>query len=155
MANPNQMLSMCQGKKLLPLQSERQLRLLETFATEKMNDTPSLVNRHRFAVDPDTYFHFDAHPDPDWHHSNAELLADSTPIFTHPGKQTKKNSHSFTAMPVYNVFLFHKWQRCHVVKYIFGPEKRHKKNMCLELPAIRICRIRRNDGDTTIFISWS
>ncbi len=33
------------------------------------------------------------------------------------GKQGKK-IHSFTAMPVYSVFLSNKWKRCHVVKYI-------------------------------------
>jgi hypothetical protein len=64
----------CANKKILPVLSKKQLRLLETFVTEKMNGTPSIVNRHRFAVDPDTFFHFDAHPDPGWRQSMRSYL---------------------------------------------------------------------------------
>jgi hypothetical protein len=104
--------SMCQEKKILPLQSERQLRLLETFVTEKMNGTPSVADRHRFAADLDPNFHFDSDPDPDWHHNDVDSHANHTQIFTHVGKQSQRKFTFFTAMSVYNVFLSHKWQRC-------------------------------------------
>jgi hypothetical protein len=38
---------------------------LKTFAIEKMNGTPSVVDRHRFDADPEPNFHCDADPDPD------------------------------------------------------------------------------------------
>jgi hypothetical protein len=131
MANPNQMFSMCQEKKILPLQSERQLPLLETFVTEKMNGTPSVVNRHRFAVDPDKFFHFDAHPDPDWHQSMRGYLRILLQFLPTLENRAKKFTFVFREKTIYIYFYFihsnaslqcflsHKRQRCHVVKYLY------------------------------------
>ncbi len=38
-------------------------------------------------------------------------------FYTNTLENKAKKIHTFTAMPVYNVFLSRKWQRCHVVKY--------------------------------------
>ncbi len=53
-------------------------------------------------LDRDPSLHFDAEPDPDWHKNNVVPHADATPSFTPFCKQAKL----FTAMSVYNVFLF-------------------------------------------------
>ncbi len=84
-----------------------------------MNGTPSVVNRHRFAVDPDKFFHFDAHPDPDWHQSMRSYMYLRILLQFLPTLENRaKNLHLFlgkklftfifilfTAMPVYNVFF--------------------------------------------------
>jgi hypothetical protein len=92
------MFAMCPGKKILPLQSKRQLCLLETFATEKVNGTPSVA---------DLYFHFDADPDPvsDLHHNVADPHADPTPYFTHVGKQSQKN-YPYSQQCQFTMFFF-------------------------------------------------
>jgi hypothetical protein len=62
----------------------------------------SVVYRHRFDATPDLdpTFHFNADPDQEWHQNNANPHANLTPslyIFF---------LLLFTAMSVYNVFLF-------------------------------------------------
>jgi hypothetical protein len=51
----------------------------------------SAVDRHRFDADPypDTTFHFDVDPDPDWHQNNADPLADLAQSFTEVRKFSK------------------------------------------------------------------
>jgi hypothetical protein len=50
-----------------------------------------VLDRHRFAADPDPdpIFHFDAHPDSDRHQNNADPHADPTPSFIQVGKLGK------------------------------------------------------------------